>query len=184
MAWPNVKLGVVVDLGYWLANRLLAVLISYAHSPACDDLACGAFRAQTCSIAVSIELVGEFPVDRHAEIAQLNHELEILRERRANFERNDRMLRAFFVGLPIASIPVLAILFFHDPIAGFFIWGLTFAMCAISFLLYPIDPANRTNRIISVAMGNFAFQRRSDPDILEEQIAERERRLTELTASQ
>jgi hypothetical protein len=29
-------------------------------------------------------------------------------------------------------------------------------------------------------MGNFAFVRRSDPDILEEQITERERRLAEL----
>src|SRR5262245_60019833 len=122
-------------------------------------------------------------MDREAEIAQINHELEILRERRANYERNVRMLRAFFVALPIVLVPVLAILFFHDPIAGAFIWGLTFAMCLFAFLLCPLDQAKRTNRFISVVMWNLAFQRRSDPDILEEQITERERRLAELTGA-
>ena len=122
-------------------------------------------------------------MDRDTEIAQINHELEILRERRANWERNDRMLRAFFLAFPIVLIPVLTILFFHDPVAGFSIWSMIFVMCVIAFLLYPLDPTKRTNRIVNVVMGNFSFQRRSNPDILEEQIAERERRLAELTAT-
>ena len=67
------------------------------------------------------------PMDRDAEIAQINRELEILRDRYALYERMGRMLRVFFLALiPVVAIGalVLAIKFFLvDPLYGLFFVG-------------------------------------------------------------
>jgi hypothetical protein len=80
-------------------------------------------------------------MDRDAEIAQINHELEILRERRATYERSERRLKAFFLWLPIVFLPILATIFYQDPLAVLFIGGLAVVMCMAALLWYSLDPS-------------------------------------------
>ncbi len=122
-------------------------------------------------------------MDRGAEIAQINHELEILRERHATYERSDRMLRAFFAWLPIVFLPVVAIIFYQDPEAGLVVGGLAIFMCLIAFLHYTLGPKTRAIVTAVASFGISHVGRISDVQLIEEQIAEREQRLAELTPS-
>ena len=120
-------------------------------------------------------------MDHDTEIAQINHELEILRERRATYERSARRLRVFFLWLPIVFLPIVGTVFYQDPVAGLFIGGLTVVVCLVALLWYSLDHKQR--RIVGPAFGIFTVYRTSDDQIIEEQIAEREQRLTKLTAA-
>jgi hypothetical protein len=120
-------------------------------------------------------------MDRDTEIAQINHELEILRERRATYERSARRLRVFFLWLPIVFLPIVGTVFYQEPVTGLFIGGLTGVVCLVALLWYSLDHEQR--RIVGPAFGIFTVYRTSDDRIIEEQIAEREQRLTELRAA-
>lgn len=127
-------------------------------------------------------------MERDAEIAQIRHDLEILRARHASYERWGKVLRAFFVYVPPLTVLVIAaILFMDDPLAGVFAVGLGGAIIAFLWLagdrrVHWIDVASLRVSPFSMAPGiPFAARRSvSDALMIEEQIAERERRLLEL----
>ena len=138
-------------------------------------------------------------MDRDAEIAQINRELEILRDRYALYERMGRMLRVFFLAMiPVVAIGalVLAIKFFLvDPLYGlFFVGGALIFSVAIYWLIAGsdirwIDLASQPPRFANPytyttdypGFGSFFYRRQpSDAETIERQIADRERRLAEL----
>jgi hypothetical protein len=118
-------------------------------------------------------------MDRNAEIAQINHELDILRERRATHERSERRLRLFFLWLLIVFLPILGTIFYQDPLAGLFIGGLAVVMCMAALLWYSLDPNSRW--ILTVTSSGISPRMRVyDARVIDEQITEREQRLAEL----
>jgi UDP-N-acetylmuramyl pentapeptide phosphotransferase/UDP-N-acetylglucosamine-1-phosphate transferase len=122
-------------------------------------------------------------VDRDTEIAQLNHELEILRERLASYERNVRIVKTFFMWFCIVPLfSILAIISFQDPATGLFIGAGLVVMCLVALLWYSLDTDKQwvVTVFIGAVFGYFTFQRVSDGQIIEEQITKRERRLAEL----
>lgn len=124
-------------------------------------------------------------MDRDAEIAQINQELEILRERLASYERSVRRLKTFFMWLYIVPLSILAIISFHDPATGLFIGAGLVVMCLVVFLWRSLG--SNKQRVVEVFVGAvfgvFTVQRGTDGQIIEEQITERERRLAELTGA-
>lgn len=138
-------------------------------------------------------------MDRNAEIAQINRELEILRDRYALYERMGRMLRVFFLALiPVVTIGalVLAIKFFLvDPLYGLcFVGGALIFSAAIYWLIAGsdirwIDLASQPPRFANPytytndhpGFSSLFYRRQpSDAETIERQIAVRERRLAEL----
>ena len=130
-------------------------------------------------------------MERDAEIAQIKHELEILRARYALYERWGRILRTFFmVGVPLAIFLIAAKLISTDPLMGVFFLG----MCAVIGALFwlsgngPVrwaDVASMRGLPISMSPGiphpyGPRGRTTSDARLIEGQIAEREQRLLEL----
>jgi hypothetical protein len=122
-------------------------------------------------------------MDRDAEIAQINHELEILRERLASYERRVRRLKTFFMWLYIAPLLILAIISFHDPATGLFIGAGLVVMCLVVFLWRSLGFKRVVEVFVGAVFGVFTVQRATDGQMIEEQITERERRLAELTGA-
>jgi hypothetical protein len=132
--------------------------------------------------------------DRDAEIDQLKRELEVLRERYALYCRMGRILKLFCVTIiPLFAIGaiVLAIkLIQSDARSGVFLIAVGLLFGAIIWLIGSSDL-----RWIDLASGqirgiydpHFFYpdidvheRRRSDAELIEQQIADRERRLSEL----
>ena len=132
-------------------------------------------------------------MERDAEIAQIKRDLEILRARHALYERWGRILKVFFVVwapvLIIISIVALALRLaaFGAVYSGLFL-GLFAVVAAILWLFHYAPSADLFQlRWIDLASAplfgsSFSF-RRNDVQMIEEQIAERERRLAELGVS-
>lgn len=136
-------------------------------------------------------------MNRDVEIIQINRDLDVLRARYATYERSARMLKiAFMVWLPAIVILILAAIikvFIADALMGVFFAGMAVVVCFVVWLLCGLDP--RDIRWIDVASARispfslypsipFGYSRRgSDAQMIEEQIAERAQRLTELGPS-
>ena len=125
--------------------------------------------------------------DRDAEVGQIKRELEILRTRYALYRRMGRILNCFFVGvIPLLAIGALALaikMSLIDMLRGvYFVGTLLIFGSGIVWLMSSsdvrwIDIASQTRR----PYFSFIFRRSaSDAELLEQQIADRERRLSEL----
>jgi hypothetical protein len=138
-------------------------------------------------------------MDRDMEIQRLRHELEVLRNRYAIYQRGGRRLRIYFMiwfplfALLIAALLVKVVLF--DPYMGGFLIALTVIVLLTMWLVSDrkatnagggrsrwVDLASTPLSPFSLTPGipAFSVRRRSDAEIVEEQIAARERRLAEL----
>lgn len=132
-----------------------------------------------------------------AEIAKIRSELDILRARYALYARWGRVLRIFFmIWLPLFAGVVLGLvikLFLYDTIFGAFAVGMMCIVAAILWLLrdrnQPLFLPGRWINLASLPMRptslypgvpSFYFSLRSDAEIIEQQIAEREQRMVEL----
>jgi hypothetical protein len=144
---------------------------------------------------------GETIMERDAEIDQIKRELAILRDRYAIYGRSARMLRFFFLYLiPIVALVLAIMLSLFDPLYGLF-WALMMLVLA-ALVALSLKSTNISNiRWIDVAsqsFGNMYIRKmyepyffypdarprpRSDAELLEWQIADRERRLSELGES-
>ena len=134
-------------------------------------------------------------MDRDAEIAQINRELTILRERYSTYARSSRMLKVvFWIWFLIAALLVSAVIvkfLLQDELMGIFIAAVVAATCLLIWLL----GSSRSFRWIDIASVQWSpfsldaavpsgyHERRSDAQLIEDQIAEREQRLSELTPS-
>jgi len=131
-------------------------------------------------------------MDRDTEIAQVNRELETLRERYATYARSSRRLRVvFWIWLPIVALLIVALMvkvLLQDTLMGMFVAGM---VAAISLLIWLVGRSQtfRWIDIASVQWSPFSLDasipsvyhgRRSDAQLIEDQIAERELRLKEL----
>lgn len=137
-------------------------------------------------------------MDRDAEIAKINRELEILHARHQLFARWGGILKSFFTTILPLFVIALAVSEVAwagaDPgLAAIFV-VLTIVLCAIIYVIFsPRDPRRGWIDLASPAIA-FAYPPRgldalifdgrpSDALVIEEQIAERERRLLELGVS-
>jgi hypothetical protein len=133
-------------------------------------------------------------MDRDTEIVEIRRELDILRARHALFAKWGRVLRAFVaVVMPVCAILAATagvILGRADPAIALILATLMIVFCAIVYFIFsPRDQRRGWIDLASPAIG-FAYPpksigalfaaRPSDALIIEEQIAERERRLQEL----
>lgn len=137
-------------------------------------------------------------MDRDAEIARINDELDILRSRHALYRRWARILKVFFmIWTPFCAVLfLLAVvkLFSFDLAIGIVSVGLAVIIAGLIWLWapYPADrqpehergwvdlaslPIRRTTLSL---LPSFYAGRSSDADMIEEQIAFREQRLKEL----
>jgi hypothetical protein len=134
-------------------------------------------------------------MDRDTEIAKIKRELDILRARHQLFARWGGILKSFFtIFAPLFAIALAVaevVLAGADPgLAAIFV-VLTIVLCAIIYLIVsPRDPRRGWIDLASPAIA-FAYPPRgldalifggrpSDALVIEEQIADRERRLLEL----
>jgi cytochrome bd-type quinol oxidase subunit 2 len=140
-------------------------------------------------------------MDRNAEIARIRHELDILRARYATYERWGRVLRIFFmIWTPLFFALAAALIvkaFMADPFMGGFFAVLAVVACLLLWLTRGpnsslpflrgrwVDAASSMGAGISLYPGvaSVRLTRRSDAREIEDQIAERERRLAELGES-
>ncbi len=134
-------------------------------------------------------------MDSDAEIAQINRELAILRERYSAYARSSRMLRVvFWIWFPIVVVLVIAVIvkvLLQDALMGIFVAGGVAIICLFIWLI----GSSRTFRWIDIASMQWApfsldasvpsgyHERRSDAQLIEDQIAEREQRLSDLVPS-
>jgi len=135
-------------------------------------------------------------MDRDAEIAQINRELAILRERYSLYARYSRILRVvFWIWLPIVALLVIAVIvdiILQDTFMGVFGAGVVAAICFFIWLFGSfqtfrwIDIASlQWSPFSLVGAVPFAYYgRRSDAHLIEDQIAEGEKRLSELIRTQ
>jgi hypothetical protein len=141
-------------------------------------------------------------MDREAEIAQLTHELDILRTRLALYERWGRIVKIFFmIWTPLFAAVVifgLVKVFQFDVFMGGFFVALAIVIGLAAWLMRGWGRPRRAKGhslwtdIVAPPMGPRSFaagippfyglgrRRRSDAEIIEDQIAEREHRLKEL----
>jgi hypothetical protein len=138
-------------------------------------------------------------MDRDAEIDQINRELEILRTRYALYDRMGRVLKVYFAvitPLIAGALLALAIKFvLVDALSGLFLTGVLLILGLVIFLLVRnsdlrwIDVASQIPRttnpyFYSPAASNLRFfllgRLPSDAQIIEQQIADRDQRLSEL----
>ncbi len=131
-------------------------------------------------------------MDRGVEIAQINRELAILRGRYSTYERSSRRLRiVFWIWFPIVALLVIAgtvKVILQDASMGIFVAGMVAAIGLFIWLLGSF----RTFRwidIASVRWSPFSLDAAvpsgyhdclSDARLIEDQIAQREQRLSEL----
>jgi hypothetical protein len=139
-------------------------------------------------------------MDRADEIAQLKHELDILRTRYALFEKWGRVLRIFFMlwvpAFAAVVVLVLVKVYLYDALTGLFAASFAAAAAAIFwFVSRDVRPV-RYRRWIDISSSALLFPwtffpaapypspggRPSDAQLIERQIAEREQRLAELDA--
>ena len=134
-------------------------------------------------------------MDRDAEIAEINRELTILRERYSTYARSSRRLKVvFWIWFPIVSFLVVAVVvkfMLQDALMGIYIAGVVAATCLFIWLI----GSSRSFRWIDIASVQWSplsldaavpsgyHERRSDAQLIEDQIAEREHRLSELNPS-
>jgi len=133
-------------------------------------------------------------MDRDADIGEINRELALLRARYAGYARAAAIMRAIVkILLPLAAAALAVKLFLFDPLYGAFFVAMAaiVAVAAIwlvgSLGLRWIDFVSQSPRGIynpyfftpDVAPSQRA---RSEAELIEWQIAERERRLAELAA--
>jgi hypothetical protein len=137
-------------------------------------------------------------MDQRADIEQIRHELEILHARYATYERWGRVLRIFFmIWAPLFAIIVTALLiklFAFDALMGVFFVGLAIAVAVLLWLIPGSNVSAARARLrwtdlaswplsgisLESSITDLPLNRRPDAQIIEEQIAERERRLAEL----
>src|SRR5690348_5427482 len=90
-------------------------------------------------------------MDRDAEIAQINRELAILRERYSTYEKSSRMLRVvFWIWLPIIVLLVIAVtvkVILQDAFMGIVVAGM---VAAIGLFVWRLR-SFRTFRWIDIA---------------------------------
>jgi hypothetical protein len=137
-------------------------------------------------------------VERDAEIDQIKRELAILRDRYAIYGGSARMLRFFFLYLiPTVALVLAIMLSLFDPLYGLF-WALMMLVLAALIVLSLKSTSIRWIDVASQSFGNIRIHKmyepyffypdarprpRSDAELLEWQIADRERRLSELGES-
>jgi hypothetical protein len=129
------------------------------------------------------------------ETDQIKRELAILRDRYAIYDRSGRTLRLFFLYvIPIVALLLALLLSFFDPLYGLFSSLMIFVVAALAVLslrstsIRWIDLASTPfgNRYASQMYTPYFFypdarpRPRSDAEYLEWQIADREKRLSEL----
>jgi hypothetical protein len=132
-------------------------------------------------------------MDRDAEINRIKKELEILRARHALYARMGRVLKIFFaVWTPLFATGLLALavnLIVVDALSGVFFLGVLLAFGLLAIWLTRLCNFRWIDLASSRVYGNplnpcfvYPNMRRcnSDAQLIEEQIAERERRLSEL----
>jgi hypothetical protein len=112
--------------------------------------------------------------DGVAELARIDHELSILRERYANFERNARWVDRFVSGGSIAVAGFGGIV-----LAAGRSWGLPFLLVGLLIWAggYYVGKDGRTMDVVS---HTFRGSLRSEAEAVVQMIAEREQRLAEL----
>jgi hypothetical protein len=136
-------------------------------------------------------------MEHGAEVQQINGELAILRARLETYRQSASMLRRFFTFVIPAVILVLAIrVFLYDVLLGVFFAGMAL-VCVAFIALLPKSFGIRWIDLAAMPFGNRFVSRiyqplffypdaspkpRNDVELLEMQIAERERRLSELGA--
>jgi hypothetical protein len=137
-------------------------------------------------------------MDRDTEIAEIRRELDILRARHRLFARWGGILKSFVTTIvPLFAIALAVagvMLAGADPGLATIFVVLTIVLCAIIYLIFtPRDPRRGWIDLASPAIA-FAYPPRgldglifggrpSDALVIEEQMAERERRLLELGVS-
>jgi hypothetical protein len=135
-------------------------------------------------------------MEREAEIEQIKQELSILQDRYSLYRRVAWILRSFFMVLmPVLAIVALAFaikLFLFDTLYGIFFIGAVLLFIFVIILLVSssnlrwIDVASPFFR--SIYYPDFFYpdlepRFRSEAELIERQIADRERRLSELGES-
>jgi hypothetical protein len=139
-------------------------------------------------------------MERDAEIAQIMHELEILRARYALYAKWGRIVKVFLMAwLPLFAIAVVAMIakaFLYDVVIGGFFAGMTLIVAGLIWWVVKTSASERSRfRWIDLVsplprfsapygdFRSFVFgSRLSDACLIEQQISERERRLAELGA--
>ena len=141
-------------------------------------------------------------MDRDAEIVQINRELEILCIRHALYRRMGAILKVYFIAItPLFAIAALALaikFILLDTLSGAFFAGVLLIFDLVIFLLIResdlrwIDVASQFPRATNpyfytptnTGLRFFILGRLpSEAQIIEQQIADRERRLSELGVS-
>ena len=132
-------------------------------------------------------------MDRDVEIAQINRELAILRERYSTYERSSRMLRGvFWIWLPIIVLLVIAVtvkVILQDAFMGIVVAGMVAAIGLFvwrrrifrTFRWIDIASVQWSPFSLDAAVPSGYHERLSDAQLIEDQIAEREQRLSELS---
>jgi hypothetical protein len=138
-------------------------------------------------------------MNSHADIDQIKHELEVLRARYALYERWGKILRNFlkvwllilFFLMVMAAVRI----FQSDPVYGIFFVGMMLIIVGCCWLInriWPLKPrfwvdlaSPLTTRFSMYPSFNVHSRNgfRSDAEIIEQQIATREKRLSELGAA-
>jgi hypothetical protein len=136
-------------------------------------------------------------MDRDAEIDQIEGELEILRAHYAQFRRTAGILKAFFMALillfAIGGSAFAIKLFLFDTMYGvFFVGALVIFVPGIIWLISLLglcwidfasqQPRGIYNPYFFYPDANSSRRVQSDAELIEQQIADRERRLSELGA--
>jgi hypothetical protein len=135
-------------------------------------------------------------MNRDAEVDQIKRELEILRTRYTLYGRMGRVLKVFFmVWTPMFAIVLLAIdvkFIRDDSLSGIFFLGVLLVFGLLIIRLIQVRKFRWIDFASSRIYGDrlnpyFAYRNfgryKSDAQLIEEQIAERERRLSDLGES-
>jgi hypothetical protein len=127
-----------------------------------------------------------------AEIAQIEHELAILRSRHASMERSQRMLNVFFAALlPLLAITPAALVIygFIDIVEGLLIVGIGAVVAILLWIARDTEspratlprPLRWSDKVsFPVGMAPRGSNLRNEMEMIEEMIALRAERLTEL----
>jgi hypothetical protein len=111
-----------------------------------------------------------------AEIARIEHELDILRSRYANFERSARITKWLFIGLALIITSLWVVCLVYDPLAAALVAGIAFVLGGAIYLTRG-DPEYRWIDVVS--LGRLGA-RISEAEAIERMIVERETRLAEI----
>jgi hypothetical protein len=130
-----------------------------------------------------------------AEIGQINGELANLRARLEIYRRSASMLRRFFtLVIPAAALVLAILLFLHDALEGVFLAGMALVVGVLIALVFKNSDLQWIDFAAAPFANGFVWRMyrpgffypdasakpRNDVELLEIQIAERERRLSEL----